>query len=186
MANFFISIGKGIKEWFRKTIVGLKRKPHNIPMVFLAIAFIYYSFNLTKVSMTTEGCALMPMGLMSFVTFLFSALSMVSLLNAFPRREKPKIPMIVVCLVMLVSVFVADIVYGNRIDDRLAMTTPVSEKFINEVYACKDLLVVHEVLVIIAIVLIVTLPLYAKLLRKINTSIELEYTEGMNVIEMED
>lgn len=186
MANFFKAIGRWIKEWFRRTIVGLKRKPQNIPLVFLAISFIYYSFNLTKVSMATEGCALSPMGLMSFITFLFSILSMVSLLNAFPRREKTKIPMIIVCVVMLVGVFVADIVYGIKIVERIAIGD-INESFENAVYFCKDtMLIIHEILIGISIVLILTLPLYSKLLKKINTSIQLEYTEGMNAIEIEE
>lgn len=186
MANFFKAIGRWIKEWFRRTIVGLKRKPQNIPLVFLAISFIYYSFNLTKVSMATEGCALSPMGLMSFITFLFSILSMVSLLNAFPRREKTKIPMIIVCVVMLVGVFIADIVYGLKIVERLASTAPVSSLYIDAVYYCQTMLLVHEILISVAIVLILTLPFYSKLLKMINTSIQLEYTEGMNAIEIEE
>ena len=41
---------KGFAESKRKFIVSLKKRPHNIPLCMMAIAFIVYSFNLTKIS----------------------------------------------------------------------------------------------------------------------------------------
>ena len=37
----------GVKEFIRKTLVSLKRKPQTIPMLVLAAGFLYYSLNLT-------------------------------------------------------------------------------------------------------------------------------------------
>ena len=37
----------GFGEFIRKSIVSLKRKPENIAMVVLVIAFLVYSLNLT-------------------------------------------------------------------------------------------------------------------------------------------
>ena len=37
----------GVKEFFRKKIVTLKRKPQLIPMLVLAVGFLFYSLNLT-------------------------------------------------------------------------------------------------------------------------------------------
>ena len=42
-----------MKEFFRKRMVALKRKPQMIALVVLGIAFVYYSLNLTHVSNTT-------------------------------------------------------------------------------------------------------------------------------------
>ena len=36
-------LSAGLKEFFRKRIVALKRKPQMIPMVVLGIAFVLYS-----------------------------------------------------------------------------------------------------------------------------------------------
>ena len=43
----------GMKEFIRKTIVSLKRKPQTIPLLVLALAFLVYSLNLTHISDTT-------------------------------------------------------------------------------------------------------------------------------------
>ena len=43
----------GFKEFIRKRIVSLKRKPQMIALFVFAIAFVYYSLNLTKISNTT-------------------------------------------------------------------------------------------------------------------------------------
>ena len=44
---------KGIKEWLRKKVVGIKRNPQKIGLIAFAITFIYYSLNLTCISNTT-------------------------------------------------------------------------------------------------------------------------------------
>ena len=43
-----------MKEFFRKRMVTLKRRTHLIPLVILAVAFVYYSLNLTVISNTTS------------------------------------------------------------------------------------------------------------------------------------
>ena len=37
----------GVKEFFRRKIVTLKRKPQMIPLLVLAVGFLVYSLNLT-------------------------------------------------------------------------------------------------------------------------------------------
>ena len=81
-------VNKGPREFFRKFLVSLKRKPHMIPLVMLALAFIYYSFNLTQIANTTALINGPHMGLAEFGTMLFSTLSLVCFLNAFPHRKK--------------------------------------------------------------------------------------------------
>ena len=44
---------KGFSEFIRKRIVALKRKPQTIALIAFALAFLYYSLNLTKISDTT-------------------------------------------------------------------------------------------------------------------------------------
>ena len=61
----------GIKEFFRKLIVSLKRRPQIIPMIMLGISFVYYSLNLMNVSDTTAKIQGPGMGLCGFVTMLF-------------------------------------------------------------------------------------------------------------------
>ena len=84
----------GIKEAVRKLIVSLKRNPSVIPLVVLFVTFLYYSLNLTNMSDTTAKIQGMGMGLSQFCIMLFSLLSLVCMLNAFPRRQKPNYLMI--------------------------------------------------------------------------------------------
>ena len=62
----------GIKEFVRKRLVSLKRKPQTIALIVLAIGFLYYSLNLTQISNTTAKIQGPNMGLCGFVTMLFS------------------------------------------------------------------------------------------------------------------
>ena len=57
-----------MKEFFRKKMVGLKRKPQTIALVVLVAAFLYYSLNLTQISNTTAKVQGQGMGLAGFVT----------------------------------------------------------------------------------------------------------------------
>ena len=66
-----MNIKSKMKESCRKTIVSLKRKPQMIPMLVLAVAFLYYSLNLTNISNTTAKIQLSGMGLSGFCTMLF-------------------------------------------------------------------------------------------------------------------
>ena len=65
----------GMKEFIRRMIVSLKRKPQTIPLIVLAAAFLLYSLSLTHVSDTTAKIQLPGMGLSGFCTMLFSLLS---------------------------------------------------------------------------------------------------------------
>ena len=106
-----------IKEIYRKFIVSLKRNPQSIPLVALAISFVYYSFNLTYISQTTALINTKHMGLSCFITMLFSILSFVCLLNAFPKRQKPNIFMIMLFAFMTIIIVFVDNFYFNSIEN---------------------------------------------------------------------
>lgn len=106
----------GVKEFFRKRIVALKRKPQIIALLVLLAAFVYYSFNLTHVSDNTAYIQGKGMGLSAFVIMLFSVLAMVCFLNAFPHRKKANVPMLVLLVVMLGIVFGCNMYYDATID----------------------------------------------------------------------
>ena len=44
---------KGLKEWFRKKVVAIKRNPQRIGLVAFVLTFLYYALNLTSISNTT-------------------------------------------------------------------------------------------------------------------------------------
>lgn len=115
----------GVAFWLftnRKAIIAVKRKPSLIPLLVLAGAFVYYSLNLTTISNTTYNVNYPTMGLTGFAMMLLSALMLVCVLNAFPRRKKANIPMLVLTFVMIAVVIFSGVVYIDRIDDKLNNT----------------------------------------------------------------
>lgn len=177
---------KGIKEFIRKRIVALKRKPQTIALVVLALAFVYYSFNLTSVSNTTAKIQGPGMGLCGFATMLFSVLSMVCFMNAFPHRKKVNIPMLVIMFVMLGTVIFCDFYYGSCITAAINReNNPIDITGTNSyISAVIGMLNVHKIILIIAMALVILLPVYSKLLRKIKTSVDVEDNEGMGMIDI--
>lgn len=175
-----------MKEFIRKFFVSLKRSPQSIPLVALAAAFIVYSFRLTSISDTTARINTANMGQCEFAAMLFSILAFVCFLRAFPKRQKVNLPMLILLFLMLVLLVFADSVYLQRINEALTRTentVVISDKtmFIAE---ARSTVTMHIILVGVCAVLLGTLPLYAKLLRKINTSIDVEGNGDMDVIDI--
>ncbi len=174
----------GLKEFIRKTIVSLKRKPQTIPMLVLAVAFLYYSLNLTNISDTTAKLQLPGMGLSGFCTMLFSILGFVSFLNAYPHRKKTNIPMLVIMFIMLGILIFCDTYYVSCINT--AVTREVNPIVIDESMAyineAKSMLGVHRVIVVLGAVLTLLVPVLRKALRKIDTSLPVEETGNMDAI----
>jgi len=243
MANF---VG-GLKEFIRKSLVSLKRKPQMIALVVLALAFVYYSFNLTIISNTTAYINLPGMGLSGFTIMLLSVLLLVCFLNAFPHRKPVNIPMLALMFVMIGCVAFAGFYYSGRIDEALINAeargaveyldknasaddmTAIREKAIPAeggtatvaqiyeqaktygldkavldgadaagdaavnnvvntrgfVLEAKNVLATHRIILLTGTALVVLLPVYSKLIRKIRTSVEVEANENMGEIELD-
>ncbi len=177
----------GLKEFVRKRIVALKHKPQTIPMIMLVITFLYYSLNLTQISNATAIVNKTPMGLCGFIAMLFSMLALVCFMNSFPSRKPVNKPMLILMFAMMLGILGADTVYYNTVV--FAMTgggtgqIPTMDKL--EVMI-KAITVIwnHRILIVVSLVLVVLMPLYSKLIRKIKTSIEVEAGEEMAAIEV--
>ena len=174
---------KGFKESWRKFIVSLKKRPHNIPLCMMVIAFIVYSFNLTKISNTTAVVNQTYMGLCEFVIMLFSVLAFVCFLNAYPKRQKPIVPMVILLYVLEIIILIADVVYISKINAGLqTIQINASRQFIPQ---AKSMLSAHIVLVVISIILITLIPVIGKALNKIDTSVALAGNDDV-AIELTD
>ena len=176
---------KGVKEFFRKFIVSLKKRTNRIPQFVMVLAFVFYSVCLSTISNTTYLVNKTPMGLCSFVTMLLSVLAFVSSLNAFVPRAKPKIFMVIVMYLMEVLVAGADILYLVKIQEGLSGAT-YSEKGTVMVHTCATIVTVHCNLIGVTILLFVLVPVLRKLLNKIDTSVDLGEGEDIKSIELED
>lgn len=175
-----------MKEFFRKKMVGLKRKPQTIALVVLVVAFLYYSLNLTQISNTTAKVQGPGMGLSGFVTMLFSMLSLVCFMNAFPHRKKVNIPMLVLMFIMIGIIIYCDIYYGGRITNAITRAdNPIDPTGANSyITNAQNMLKVHMIILIIGAGLTALLPVYAPLLKKVNTSIEVAGNDDMGALDL--
>ena len=177
-----------MKEFFRKQLVNLKRNPTIIPLTMLMIAFLVYSFSLTDMSDTTAKIQGTGMGLSQFCIMLFSLLSLVCLLNAFPRRQKANIPMVVLMFIMFAIIVYCDIHYMGAIT--AALTRAESPIVLNNTtaYIAKayNMLNTHMILMGLSAALVALLPVYSKMIKKIKTSIDVEDNGDMAAIEIND
>lgn len=178
--------GARVKESCRKMIVSLKHKPHTIPLIMLVITFLYYSLHLTVISDTTAKIQGPHMGLCGFAVMLFSILSMVCFGNAFPHRKPVNKPMLCLMFLMFGIIIGADVLYNNAIV--AAVFRPDNPVVVTESTAyiayAQRYLQTHIVLMCVSIALIVLLPVYSKLIRKIPTSIEVESGSAMGAIDI--
>lgn len=173
-----------IVERLRRFVVSLKRRPQNIAMFVMIIAFLEYSLNLTDVSISIEALNLPHMGLASFVTFLFSILAFVCMLNSFPHREPIKVYMYVLLFVMLALVICSDVIFLVRLRFAIIGEIEVNEKFVDSVTKCYSIMIWHIVLVGISIVLSATVKPMKKLLSKINTQIDIADSGDIHAIDV--
>ena len=177
--TFLERVKAKLKESLRRFFVFLKKNPSIIPIAALTVSFLIYSLNLTSVSNTTAKIYGKHMGLCSFVTMLFMILSFVCMLGAYPKRQKPKWVMIILATCMYLAVIGADLLYYLRVEDALTreqnpIALTVSTMYIWE---AQSLMITHIISVVLVIACMYLEPTFAKLLKKINTSIDVESTE---------
>jgi hypothetical protein len=110
------------------------------------------------------------------------------MLNSFPRRKKPNYLMIGLMFAMFGILIFCDIHYLNGI--AAALTREVSPiqltkdtEFIAKAF---NMLSTYQTMIFITAGLVVLLPLYSKLIRKIKTSVDVEDNGAMGQIEISD
>ena len=177
-----------MKEFFRKRMVTLKRRTHLIPLAILAIAFIYYSLNLTAVSNTTNLINGPHMGLAEFATMLFSVLGLVCFANAFPHRKKVNVFMLALMVLMVALVVFCDTYYMGRITFAISKAdNPINPTGRNAfVTSALNMLKTHRVILIVSLALTALLPVYTPLLKKINTNVNVEDSGNMDSIDISE
>ena len=128
------------------------------------------------------------MGQCEFVAMLFSILAFVVFLRAFPKRKKAKKVMLGLLGGMLALLVFVDIVYISRIVT--AMTREENRIVIDEksmyITTAQNVVTLHVIFIGITALLLITLPLYSKAIKKIKTSIDVEGNENMAAIDIDD
>lgn len=201
--------GAAVKEWFRKKIVALKRKPQTIPMVLLFISSVFYLLCLQTFSQTIFNMAFKMGGFSIFINTLFSILILVLFLNTFPKPKtgitkkaedkggkklklsngKVNFVMLALMCLFLISLVVFDIVFiknfrvGISVEEQAAPIDYSQRPYLAKVV---PLTIAHLVLLGVFAVAFALLPLYAKLIRKIDTSKKIEGSQLKEVIETQE
>ena len=178
----------GVKEWFRKFTVKLKRRPMNIAFFVLVVSSLVYLLLLGNFSQTGEEYA-GNFAICMFVNTLFCILVLLLFMYSFPKREKkPKIVMLVLLFAFMAVMIALDILlyikWSAAWESALelfkgqgeagALKIEAREKYI---YGAIYGMLAHAILVAIAAALTATYPLYGKLINKINTRKVIESTE---------
>lgn len=177
---------KGLKEWFRRKVVAIKRNPQRIGLIAFLISFLYYALNLTYISNTTAKIQGPGMGLFGFITMLFSILSLVTYLNAFPHRKKVNKPMLILFFLMIVAIIFCDFSYRNLIYDAVFRETNPIVVNAGTAYIAKSASVLgtHMILLVVSVVLTALSPVFKKLLGKINTAVDIDGYDQMEALDI--
>lgn len=178
-----------LKEWWRKKIVALKRKPQTIPLILLLITSVFYLLCLQTYSETLNTMPFKMGGFSIFINTLFSILILVLFLNTFPKNKKMNIVMLVLVCVFFACLVVFDIVLIMNFYVALDVENAASPiDYAARPYLAKvvPLTIVHLVLLGIFALAFALMPVYAKLIRKIDTSKQIEGGQLKEAIDTED
>ncbi|MDE7076375.1 MAG: hypothetical protein K2O62_03540 [Clostridia bacterium] len=157
----------GVKEWFRKLIVKLKRKTQLIPLALTLItSFVFLCMIGTFSQLIQINSGISSLGICMFVSTLASILVLPLFLNAFPKNKKPVIAFIVAVFVVFALIIAMDVIFLVNMQTFFAKHDVSSKAFYNE---SQTSLIVHIVLVGICVLSFAFLPLYKKAINKINT-----------------
>ena len=164
-----------LKERWRKFLVTTKRKPQRLAFFPLIISTILWMFGVVYCGQATIYDNIPGMGLCIFVNTMFSILTLLLFMNTFPKRAKHmNYIMLALTFVFMAVMLTCDLVwyiksypvhmeaYKNASATALASIKPGLKAF--------PIVIVHIVFVAISAILLATLPLYKKLILKINTS----------------
>ncbi|MDR0426729.1 MAG: hypothetical protein LBH24_06150 [Clostridiales bacterium] len=157
-----------MKEYFRKRLVHLKRRPQTIPLVLIVLSCIVFTFQLSAHSDSVMRFNSTAIALFLFITTLSSFMAVISYLG-FRKFNKSAIAPLVITVALLLLQIVLQVYYLSIVNTETTAievpidVTPDIVKSVNWTYA-------HLVFLSVALLSIALLPLYQKLLQKINTA----------------
>ncbi len=167
-----------MREWFRKKIVSLKRNPQMIALVFMVITMLVYNLNLTKFSDTISYVNSGAIGLYEFIVTLCSFLSVITYLQAFPRRQNVKKMSIIIVIVMLAISIACEALFYYQVYFALYKADRTFKPEVIELLkSTQTISMVHMIMLGVSIVMVLLVPVFKKLLAKINTSITIEESQ---------
>lgn len=180
----------GLKERGRKFLVNLKRNPQRIPLAYFVVVSVIWLFWLFTFSQTAYTHSTIEFaGLAVFVNTLLSILLLALFLNAFPKRKKPRIVLIVLLFVFIAIMIAMDVVFFYQVYDFVYVKKLVDAAGLaREPFVPKSLsyAIAHIVLIAVGAVIMALYPVYKRLLMKINTKKEIADNDIKEAIDVEE
>lgn len=176
---FFKRLGANLKERWRKFLVNTKRKPQRIAFLPLIVSTILWMIGEVYFGQATIYDGIPGMSLCIFVNTMFSILTLLLFMNTFPKRAKHmNYVMLALTFVFIAVMLTCDIVWYvksypfhmARYDQAIASNDTNALNEILPGLKAFPLIITHIVFVALSALLLATLPLYKKLLLKINTA----------------
>ncbi len=160
-----------MNDFFRKHLVNLKRRPQTIPLILLVVSCMIYTFHLTAHSNASMYVSSQIIALYVFIITLASMLVIFSFANAYARGTKRfKLMMAVVFLLLTLQIFL-DIVYLNiMFYETMLRDNPVP--ITQDIADSMNWTIIHLAALGLTVLSIVLLPVYRRLLQKIDTAID--------------
>ena len=183
-------IGAGLKEWGRKQIVTLKRSPQRIPLLLTcltSVLWLLWLFTFSRAAYALSGITVL--GLIVFAATLLSILVIPLFLNAFLKRKKPNIVFIILVFVFFAALIALDVTYYSLCNDFLYVQKAQQQSWIDDrpyIGESFTLAIVHIVFIAISALSLALMPVYAPLIKKINTMKAIEENTISGTIDIED
>ena len=160
-----------MNDFFRKQLVNLKRRPQTISLVLLVVCCMIYTFHLTAHSNASMYVSSRIIALYVFITTLASMLVIFSFANAYARGTKRFRLMMGVVFLLLAIQIALDIVYLNiMFYETMVRDNPVP--ITQDIADSMNWTIIHLSGLGLTVLSIVLLPVYRRLLQKIDTSME--------------
>ncbi len=157
-------------QTLRKWIVSLKRRPQNIPLVMLVICCFLYTFNLTAHSNASIYVSSRVVALYVFIITLATMLTIFSFVNVYARKKRRWLMRIVVYLLIAVQIALGIAYYQVMYHEVFLRENPVPLTL--DIANSMNGTVTHLAALMLTLLAIVLLPVYSRLLNKIDTSME--------------
>ncbi|MDR3021754.1 MAG: hypothetical protein LBU60_03665 [Clostridiales bacterium] len=157
-----------MKEYFRKKLVTLKKKPNIIPFLLICFSMAIFTFNLSDHSEAVmhfeKNNSVAPI---LFVTTLASMMSIISFIGYKKKFDRSAILAVSITCILLILQLVLQLYYLKQLNYDIAnsILRPIPESASSRKWT-----VVHIVFLSITLFSIATLPLYKKALQLINTT----------------
>lgn len=154
----------------RKWIVSLKRRPQNIPLALLVVCCFMYTFNLTAHSNAVMYVSARVIALYVFIITLSSMLTIFSFVNAYAGKKRKWLMQAVVYLLIAVQIVLEFAYYQVMYYEVFLRDDPVP--LTADIATSMNGTVLHLIALSVALLAIVFMPVYHKLLGKIDTTLE--------------